>query len=262
VTKKLLITGGSGVLGKHLIHDAKVAGFDIRVLSRGRPPAVPERAVTWVYGDLASGAGLREASADLDLVIHAASDFSRADVVDVEGTRRLLDATRSSGLKHFLYVSIVGVDHLPYSYFQHKFQAERLIESSGVPYTILRATQFHSFVNAMLKSLARVPLLMPLPARFKIQSVAAEEVAARVVQAIGSRPSNAVINFGGPEVLPLEAAATSWMLSRNIDRPIVRVPLPGRLARAFREARNTAPDGERGVMRWRQWLARTDRRRA
>ena len=258
---KLLITGGSGLLGRHLIDNAKVAGFDVRVLSRGRPPAVPERAVTWVVGDLATGDGLGDAAAGVDLVIHAASDPKRASLVDVEGTRRLLDAARSSNLKHFLYVSIVGVDRIPYAYYQHKFQAEQVIERSGVPYTILRATQFHSFMNGVLKSLARVPLVMPLPAQFKIQSVAEEEVAARVVRAIGSRPPNAVINFAGPEVLPLETAATSWLIARNMDRPIVRIPLPGRLARAFREARNTTADGERGVLRWREWLARTDRRR-
>ena len=156
----VLITGGTGALGPHLVDAMSSAGHDVRVVSRQSSPPSAVPGVTWVAGDLASGAGLRAAVRNVDVVVHAASDPRRARAVDVEGTRRLTQAARAAGVSHLVYVSIVGVDAIPLGYYQRKLEAEALVEASGVPWTILRATQFHSFVAYLLT-------LFTLPGRWR-----------------------------------------------------------------------------------------------
>ena len=207
--------------------------------------------------DLISGAGLTEAVADIDVIVHAASNSRNAHAVDVEGTQRLLDVARAASVTHLLYVSIVGIDRIPYLYYQCKLEAEQLITESGVPFSILRATQFHSFVAFLLSEAAKYPLILPIPSGFSVQSVDVPEVAARVSRAIDDGPRGPLRDFGGPEVLPLEEAAAQWQQHRSALKPVVPIPLPGSIAEAFHAAYNTCPDGERGVVTWREWLKRS-----
>jgi uncharacterized protein YbjT (DUF2867 family) len=180
-------------------------------------------------------------------------------VVDVEGTQRLTEATRAAGSKHLLFVSIVGIDRIPFAYYQCKLEAERLVAESGVPFSILRATQFHSFIAVLLNEASKYPFIMPIPSGFFVQSVAIEEVAARVCRAVSDGPNGMLRDFGGPEVLTIEEAAAAWTLNRPQGWQSWPIPiyLPGEIAAAFRAGYNTCPDGERGTETWRQWLVRS-----
>jgi len=215
--------------------------------------------VSQAVGDLATGAGIPEAVADMDVIVHAASNSRNAGAVDVEGTQRLLDVARTAGVKHLLYVSIVGVDRIPFTYYQRKLAVERMIAESGVPFSILRATQFHSFVDFLLNEASKYPFMMPIPSGFFVQSVAVEEVAARLCRAVDDGPSGRLRDFGGPEVLPVEEAASAWIgrFRPYVGLWAIPIYLPGKVAEAFRAGYNTCPDGERGTETWCDWLKRS-----
>jgi uncharacterized protein YbjT (DUF2867 family) len=191
--------------------------------------------------------------------VHLASDSRNAQAVDVEGTRRLVEAARAAGVKHFIYMSIVGIDRIPFAYYQCKLDAERVIASSGVPFSILRATQFHSFVAFLLSEAARFPFVIPIPSGFFVQSVDVGDVAARLGRAIDEGPGGMLRDFGGPEVLPVEEVTDQWLQHRPAGwvKRAIPVHMPGVAADALRAGCNTCPEGERGMLTWREWLRRS-----
>jgi uncharacterized protein YbjT (DUF2867 family) len=205
-------------------------------------------------GDIASGEGVREAVAGTDAILHAASDPRRAREVDVNGTRHLVEAARGNSTVHLIYVSIVGIDDIPYSYYKRKREAEEIIKSSGVKHSILRATQFHSLVDSLISVAARVPVVMPLPMDFKFQCVAESEVAERLVQQLAKPPGGRLPDFGGAEVLTLGEMAETWMCVKRVRKRLVHLPIPGAIAACFRAGKNTTREGKRGVIGWREWL--------
>jgi uncharacterized protein YbjT (DUF2867 family) len=241
----VLVTGGSGTLGSHVVDLLRGRGHEVRVLSRR------QGAGTHV-GDLATGQGVDEAVRGAQWIVHAASDTRRFGRRDAAQTRRLLD-TAGDGVEHLLYVSIVGIDAIPYAYYRRKLECEELIEASAVPSTILRATQFHELLAMALRPLERWPLA-PLPSGFRFQSVAAREVAGRVVDVVGQSPVGRADDFGGPEVLSLADMAATWRAQRGRPRRFVTLPLPGRVAQGFKAARNTCPDHRNGTQTWEQFV--------
>src|SRR2546425_8312672 len=132
---KVLITGGTGELGSELAPRLDRAGYEVRIMSRRRAPT--DAKYDWTTADLASGEGLAEAVVGVDLIAHCATSPFRTKSTDVEGTRRLLEHARSAGTAHLFYISIVGIDRIPFPYYKHKLATEKLIEESGVPYSIL-----------------------------------------------------------------------------------------------------------------------------
>lgn len=253
---KVLITGGTGTLGRILARAVTTKGHAVRVMSMRPRSSSDPASVEWAQADLASGEGLREAVEGVEAVFHLASDFNNAEAVDVVGTRRLVEASRAARVSHLVYISIVGIDDIPTDYYRRKREAERIIESSGVPHSIQRATQFHSFVGNLLSKAARVPLFMPLPANFKFQSVDESEVAGRLAGCLADGPRGRLTDFGGPEVLMLDEMAEAWMEAGGVRKKLVRLPVPGAAAKALRAGKNTAPEGVRGTIRWREWLER------
>jgi uncharacterized protein YbjT (DUF2867 family) len=251
---KILVTGGTGVLGREIVSAAEAAGHVVRVGSRGPRRAGIPAAREWAVVDLASGSGIDEAVAGVDAVVHAASDPRRSQAADVDGTRVLVDACRRHGVRHIVYVSIVGIDRIPVRYYQHKLTAEAIVVAGGVPCSILRATQFHPFLDQLLTGAARVPLVMPLPAGFQIQSVDVGEVARRLVRCVEAGPGGRLPDFGGPEAMGLREAARLWREARGVKKPLLSIPLPGRAAAALRAGANTVPVGEHGTISWRDWL--------
>jgi uncharacterized protein YbjT (DUF2867 family) len=251
---KILLTGGTGGLGRELVRAAETAGYTVRVASRGAAPADLPAGREWARMDVESGAGVREALVGANAVIHAASDPKRHAAVDVQGTRRLVEAARAVGLGHFVYVSIVGIEQMPFAYYRSKLQAERIVAEGGVPYSLLRATQFHSLIDGMLAGMARVPLVMPVPTTFSVQSVDTGETADRLVRAVRDGPGGRLPDFGGPGVQTFGEMAPPWKAARGIRKPTVHLPLPGALAAAIRAGKGTAPDGERGTVTWEAWL--------
>lgn len=253
----LLVTGGTGTLGRALVR-AAADRYRVRILSRREAPPdlVPGR--EWARADLAGGEGLDEAVRGVDAVVHAATD-PQGDPrgVDVGGTRRLLTSLRREGGAHLVFPSIVGVDRMPFAYYDAKVGAEELVAGSGLPHTIVRITQFHAFVSWILGRVARLPV-MPLPTRARIQSIAVDEAARHLLDLVRSPPAGRAPDAGGPEVLTLGEMARSWCRARGKRRLVVRLPVPGGLARGFRQGRATTPGNRVGVETWEQWLRRSE----
>ena len=250
---RVLVTGGTGRLGRELLR-APAPGFSWRVLSRQAQRGAG--ALEWATGDFVSGAGLGEAVREVDAVLHLASDSRNPAAVDVEGTRKLLTACKTAGVRHFLYISIIGVDAIPYPYYRAKLEVERLVEAAGIPWSVLRVAQFHAFLDFLLHQAARVPLVMVVPARWLIQSVDEAEVAARVLRALRAGPGGRLTDYAGPEIRSIGQAAVLWRRSRNVRKPLLPLPLPGKMSAAERAGCATAPGGELGSVTWARWLAR------
>jgi uncharacterized protein YbjT (DUF2867 family) len=190
-------------------------------------------------------------------VLHLASS-PRREVweTDVGGTRRLAVAAREAGVGHLLLVSVPGADDVPYSYNHAKYAAEEVVAASGVPYTVLRATQFHPFLALLIELVHRGPVL-PVGRGWPLQPVDAGDVAAHLVELVAAGPAGGVVEFGGPEVRDAADLARSYLAVRGGGR-VLPLPVPGAFSRAVRAGGMLpAPDAPRGTVTWEQWLART-----
>ena len=245
---EILVTGGTGVLGRRVVDRLHSAGIEARILSHRN---VPET----VKGDLLTGEGLEPAVRNIDTIIHCAtSPFRKARDVDVVGTVRLIEAANRAGVGHLVYISIVGIDRAAsYPYYRVKLDAERVIAGSPVPYTILRATQFYDLVLMALRFLGRLPV-MPIPRGFLGQPIDAGEVADRMVELALSGPAGRVPDVGGPEVGTLAGAARTYLQVTGRRRRIFEVTLPGKAARAVREGVLVCPGNAYGEIRWEDFL--------
>ncbi|HXV59440.1 MAG TPA: SDR family oxidoreductase [Vicinamibacteria bacterium] len=257
---RVLITGGTGVLGRQLVAPLLEAGHVVRISSRGpRRSGFPDE-VEWSQTSLSSGVGLAEAVLGVDTIVHAASTPIAAQKVDVEGTGALLHHAKAAGVSHVLYISIVGIDGFPFSYYRAKRTTEQLIEAGPVPFTILRATQFHDLLDErFLPPLFKLPLVAFVPTDLKFQVIDSGEVATRMIELVSAGPSGRVPDVGGPEVLTMGQLAAAWMPARGIRRKVVHLPLPGRAAAAFRRGQNTCPDHRYGRITWSEYLSRPGR---
>lgn len=247
--REILVTGGTGTLGRRVVERLRAGGHEARAMSRsGRPGAI--------RGDLLTGEGLDEAVRGVRAIIHCASSPTRKTRrTDVGGTERLLRAAERAGVSHLVYISIVGIDRAQsYPYYRVKLETERLIEGSPVPHTILRATQFHDFVLGLLRPLARLPL-MPVPKGFLLQPIDAGETANRLVEIALSEPAGRVPDVGGPEVRTVGELGRSYLRATGRGRRrLLEVPVPGRKGRAFREGAETCPDHTYGSITWEEFL--------
>jgi len=251
----VLVTGGTGTLGQQLRPRLQDAGFAVRIMSRRPRPEPLHPSIQWAQANLASGSGLAEAVAGVDVIVHAASSPRRDPLaVDVRGTARLLEEARKAGVGHLVYVSIVGIDRIPLSYYRYKLEAERLVAEGPVPWSVLRITQFHTFIERVLRRFLRFPVSL-LPVDFVYQPIDPGEAADRLVEIVQEGPGGRQPDIGGPEVLPLGHMARLWLQAQGRRMRIVNLPLPGRTARAFRQGFNTAPDGRYGRTTWEEWLA-------
>ena len=253
---RVLVTGGTGVLGSELVPRFLDAGYTVRVMSRrGHPPDV-DPGIEWAQAELQTGAGLAEAVAGADVIVHAASSpFRRTEAVDVGGTERLLEAARKAGVSHFFYISIVGIDRIPLGYYKRKLAAEARIEQGGVPWSILRATQFHTLIDMQLRALLRFPIGLA-PSDFRFQPIDPGELADRVLEYAAGGAAGRLPDLGGPEVRTLGELARTWAETRGLRRRIIPLPLPGKIAAGFRQGLNTTTVGKYGQGTWADWLRR------
>lgn len=248
---RALLTGATGVLGRELAPRLREAGHDVRAASRSPPTGCEGE---WVELDLTDGRGVQEAVAGVDVVVHAASDArGDSEAVDVRGTERLLDAATDAGVENFVYVSIVGIDEIPYAYYEHKLAAERAVASSAVPSTIVRSTQFYPFVAYLLGVVSRLPV-WPLPTDFTLQPIDAGDAAEAIADHATVEAAGRVPDIGGPNVLSVRELAEAYRERRGLRRPIVRLPIPGSVASAFRAGEATCPDRDVGTVTWEEWL--------
>lgn len=245
---EVLVTGGTGLLGSRVAERLRVAGRGVRILSRSGGDGR-------VRGDLGTGEGLETAVRGVETVVHCASSpLRKTRQVDVEGTGRLLEEAVRAGVSHVVFISIVGVDRNPYyPYYRYKLDAERVIERAGVPWTILRATQFHEFALGFVRMSSRGPVALA-PRGFLGQPVDVSEVAARLAGLALSEPAGHVTDFGGPEVGTFAELSRAYLEATGRRKKVLEIPVPGRTARAWREGAQICLDGERGTISWEEFL--------
>jgi len=259
--RTVLITGGTGGLGSELVPRFVAAGYKLRILSRRPRPADLDAKHEWAQADLEAGAAVADAVAGAELVVHAATGAGLRPKADVPGTRNLLAACKEAGTAHFFYISIVGIERIPLAYYRAKLECERLIEASGMPWSNVRATQFHSLLdgflrNGILPAFGRIPFVRLIPKAFKFQSIETGEVADRMVEYSAKDPAGRLPDIGGPEVLTFGEMARAWQKATGDRKPLVNLPMPGAMAAAFRAAYNCTPEHAEGKLTWAQWLER------
>lgn len=253
----VLITGGTGVLGSALRARLIAAGHRVRIMSRRAPRPGEDQGVEWAQASLETGEGLAEAVSGVDTIAHAASaGLGDSYQADVGGTRHLIEAAREAGVGHLLYISIVGIDRVSgFDYYKHKLMAEQLIEAGGVPYTILRAVQFHDLIDKILQMLTRWPIAAVDPT-LQLQPMDEGEVADRMAALVAAGPSGRVPDIGGPEILKMSDAYPAWLKARGLKRLTIPVPFPGAIWAGWRKGLTTVPSNRYGTITWEQWLAK------
>jgi uncharacterized protein YbjT (DUF2867 family) len=253
----ILVTGGTGTLGRLVVPRLRDAGHDVRVLSRHRREGTD--GVEFVTGDLDSGAGIDAALAGVHVIVHCAGSSKG----DEHKARHLVQAASRTGVRHLVNISVVGADRVPvasgvdramFAYFASKLAAERVVAGSGVPWTTLRAAQFHQLMLVVAQALAKLPVV-PLPAGFRFQPVDAADVADRLAELALGTPSGLVPDVAGPKVYGAAELVRGYLRATHRRRPIVPVWLPGRAARALRAGANLAPDRAVGHRTWEEFLA-------
>jgi uncharacterized protein YbjT (DUF2867 family) len=251
VPKPILVTGGTGTLGSRVVGRLLDNGHEVQVMSRRAAPAQSPARRGWASADLLTGAGVDAALTGVDVVVHCATSGTAPK--EMRAMRTLLEAARRAGGVHLVYVSIVGVDRVPLPYYRGKLQAEGMLEGGGVPFTVLRATQFHDLLRVLFAATARLPV-MPVP-DVPFQPVDAGEVAARLAELAVGDPLGRVSDIGGPEVRPAAQLARTFLAAVGRRRPVLPVRLPGRTFRAYREGGHLSPDHATGRRTFEQYLA-------
>ncbi|GHO79429.1 nucleotide-diphosphate-sugar epimerase [Ktedonobacter sp. SOSP1-85] len=252
----ILVTGGSGALGRELVGRLVNMSYNVRIMSRNPERHAPQASATleWAQGNLETGRGLAQAVAGVDVIIHAASDPMHARQIDVHGTQLLLTKAREAGVSHFIYISIVGIDRIKYGYYQSKLEAEECIKQSGIPWSILRATQFHTLIDTVLQAATKLPLIL-LPTDLQFQVLDPGEAANRLCKIVAAGPSGRVPDLGGPEVLTGKQLLRVWLKQRGMHRLVIQLWLPGKAADGFRHGYNTClSEPRRGTITWSQWV--------
>ncbi|HET6731263.1 SDR family oxidoreductase [Mycobacterium sp.] len=230
---KITVIGASGLIGTKVVD----------LLSRDGHEVVASSRSTGV--DVLTGEGLAEALAGADAVVDVVNSPSFEDdpVMDffTKSTTNLVEAAKAAGIKQYVVLSIVGVDGLPDSgYMRAKVVQEKIVTDSGLPYTILRATQFAEFAESITASMTigdevRVPDAL-------IQPVAADKVATDVARAAVAQPLGGIVNIGGPEKISFEQMARAVLSAKGEDKTVVVDPKAGYFGTALAERSLVTPD--------------------
>ena len=257
MTSRILVTGGTGTLGRQVVPRLREAGCDVRVLSRRTREAAD--GIEYVTGDLLKDEGTQAAVDGAGIIVHCAGGAKGDD----EATRNLVRAASLAGTQHLVYISVVGADRIPivsgidramFGYFGFKLAAERAVADSGLPWTMLRAAQFHDLCLKTAQQMAKLPVI-PVPAGFRFQPVDAGEVAARLVELAVGTPAGLVPDMAGPRVYRMADLLRGYLQARRKHRLMVPVRLPGKAARAVRAGANLAPERAVGHRTWEDFLA-------
>jgi uncharacterized protein YbjT (DUF2867 family) len=242
---RIAIVGGAGTLGRHITAELARRGHDVRVLSRSSPDFPV---------DLGTGHGLDSALTGCAAVVDASNSQRRSSQVLVAGSGRLLAAEQRAGVGHHVCISIVGCDRVPLGYYRVKTEQEQVVARGPVPWTIVRATQFHELAAALFAASARYHVL-PAP-RLPIQLVAAAEVGSAVATAAESHPAEDRITVAGPQVSSVADVARTWRSVTGRAAVLVPVPLPGRVGRELRAGALTTSQADAvGTITFADWLA-------
>lgn len=259
----ILVTGGTGGLGRRVVARLRSAGRGVRVLSRRIRDS--GSGVEYVVGDLERNYGLDAAVTGAEIVVHCAGVGKIRE--DEAQAQNVVNAARRAGVRHLICVSVVGAERIPvknaidrsmFAYFASQRAKEIVIEKSGLPWTSLRATQFHDgFILVMVRALSRMPLIA-LPAGTRFQPIDADEVADALVELALGKPVGQAPDMAGPKIHDAEYLLRSYLRAIGKRRPIVKLKLPGTAAAAIRAGANLAPDRAVGRRTWEDFLASLD----
>lgn len=246
---RIAVAGGTGAVGSHIVEVARERGHEAVVLSRSAGV------------DVVRGTGLDEALEGVDAVVDVVSVQTRDTEESTEFfgavTRQLLRAGRAAGVGHHVALSIVGIDAAPEGYYAGKQLQEQLVAAGDVPWTILRATQFHEFAQQIFGAFTVGPVsLVPV---MRSQPVAAREVAERLVDLVEEGPSGRVPDLAGPEEVRMVDMVRAYARRIGVRAPVLQVPLPGAGGRAMRDGSLVpAPGADLGRTTFAEWLAQVD----
>jgi uncharacterized protein YbjT (DUF2867 family) len=239
---RIAVAGGTGLVGRMVVDEARAAGHEVSALSRAGGV------------DVLTGAGLAEALAGVATVI----DVTNTATLSTEGsvaffgaaTEHLLAAEVTAGVGHHVVLSIVGIDALDSGYYAGKLRQEQLVAAGPVPWTVLRATQFHEFAQQVL-GWTSGPVI-PVP-RMLTAPVAAREVAQELVRLAAGAPQGRAADLGGPETFRLPALVRRVRRARGGRHGlVVPVPAPGATGSG---ALLPGPGALVGKQTFAQWLA-------
>jgi uncharacterized protein YbjT (DUF2867 family) len=246
MTSLILVTGGTGTLGKLVVPRLREAGAKVRVLSRQARDGDGD--VEFVRGDLDTGAGIEAAVAGAEVIVHCAG----AQKGDGDKARALVRAASVVGADRVPQDS--GLDRAMFGYFGSKLAAEQVIAESGLPWTTLRATQFHELWLTVARAMARLPVI-PVATGTRFQPVDGGEVAARLAELALGSPTGLAPDIAGPRIYPMADLVRAYLRAAGKRRPLLPMRLPGKAAAAVRAGANLSPERAVGLLTWEVFLA-------
>jgi uncharacterized protein YbjT (DUF2867 family) len=248
---KILVTGSTGQLGSALLNQLEGSDYKIKITSRRKPEILGD--FEWIYSDLLSGEGIEEVVKDVDVIIHAAtSPTKNSKEFEVIGFKNFLSELKH--IKHFIYPSIVGVEEVPFKYYKLKYEAEELLKNSSIPYTIVRATQFHGFVENLFLSKTYFKRYI-IPGNVKGQPVSVDEYAQHLIEFINKGPQGRTEDFGGPAIMTLRELAELKIKINNETNKVFSFSLPGKLYKSFYNGKNTNSLQKVGRITFQEYLS-------
>ena len=245
---KIVVIGGTGLIGSKTVAILRQGGHDVVAAS-------PNSGVNTITGQ-----GLKEAVAGAQVVIDLANSPSFEDKAVLEffetSGRNLLAAEAAAGVRHHVALSIVGTDRSDNGYFRAKVAQERLIKASGIPYTIIRSTQFLEFLRGIADSSAAGNRVRISPGMF--QPIAADDVAAIVADVALAAPRSGIVEIAGPERAPFNEIVARYLKAVGDPREVVRDPA-ARYYGGRVEERSLVPLGQArlGHIGFDEWLRRS-----
>jgi uncharacterized protein YbjT (DUF2867 family) len=248
---KIVIIGGTGLIGSKTVPILRKGGHEVVAAS-------PKSGVNTITGE-----GLKAALAGAQVVIDLANSPSFEDKAVLEffetSGRNLLAAEAAAGVRHHVALSIVGIDRSDNGYFRAKVAQEKLIETSGIPYTIIRSTQFLEFLGGIADSSADGNIVRLSPGLF--QPIAADDVAAIVADVAVATPRNGIVEIAGPERAPFNEIVARYLKAVGDPRKVVR-DAEARYFGGRVEERSLVPlsDARLGRIGFDQWLGRSQAR--
>ncbi|WP_168734904.1 SDR family oxidoreductase [Deinococcus sp. KSM4-11] len=249
-TTTVLVTGAAGTLGQALIPLLLEAGATVRALSRRSGTDQP--GLTWLQGDVTDPAALERAVQGVDVVVHLATNAQKAGA-DLAMGRAVVTAARAARVPHLVYMSIVSLERMPgAAYCRDKLAVEQLVVDSGVPHTILRATQFHELVALILGMLTLGPVTL-VPSGVALQPVDSHVVAQRLAELTLGDVAGRVEDLYGPEALTFEQLAQVFHRTRGVRKVVWSVPIPLPLFRAWRGGAALPTGGQAAGQSWKAW---------
>ena len=247
MNQPILVTGGTGAIGRRVLPLLREGGRDVRVLSRrSRTDA---DGIEHVIGDTLHGVGLDAAFNGTSTVLHLAGGPKGDDIAAC----RVVEAAQRADIGHLVLISVIGAGDVPIGYVRAKAAAERVVRESGVPFTIIRAAQLHGLLLPVVAKLSSMRLA---PRGVRLEPVDGDAVATRLAELALGTPAGRVADIAGPEILTVADMLVQFNAERGQSRRMIALPIPGAPGRAYRDGANLATGSvDRTGMTWREFLA-------